>query len=290
TMSRWAPATIPIALMWGVGCTLLNPYPGGEDPAAVLASGSGESRFDRGDEQEPLVDPAVDPSISVTRNVVKVTAFPGSAFPINLDFDAPNMNVVGGGISFPSDEEVQWTFLEGLEGEATGTVSFGYVVDESICEGVANLCHEIKSKQFAVARNTVGDIDGDGVEDGEFVVSRPVEVTVILKCSTCESPSCQELLPEGECQSCAQPPVCDAYFDRCLDPLTNPDVTLEDVAFFEAIFGFEGALWTTPSACAAGEAACDDAEADAGPDGTECRLGGGDGGGDDGGSSGGGTG
>ena len=74
----------------------------------------------------------------------------------------------------------------------------GFVVDEQICGQVPNLCHEIKTEQFAVARNTVGDVDGDGVPDGEFVVSRPVEVTVVLQCSTCESPSCQELLPELE--------------------------------------------------------------------------------------------
>ncbi|MEM7152460.1 MAG: hypothetical protein AAF799_06425 [Myxococcota bacterium] len=277
-MSRLAPVTIPLALCLGFGCTLLTPYPGGEDPAEVLAGSGGG--FEGGEGQEPLVDPAEDPSIGVIRNLTKVVAHPGSAFPIDLEFDAPGMNVVGGGISFPGSDEVQWTFIEGLDGETTGNIRFGFVVDQDICGQVPNLCHEIKTQQFAVARNTVGDVDGDGQTDGDFVVSRPVEVTVVLQCSTCESPSCSELLPEDECQSCAQPPVCDDYFARCLDPTTNPDVTDADVAFFEGIFGPSGALWTTPAGCVAGEQACEGAEAD----GTECRLGGG-GEGDDGGSS-----
>lgn len=274
-MSRWAAVTVPLALVLGFGCTLLTPYPGGEDPAAVLGGGGG---FDQGEEQQPLVDPAEDPSIGVTRNLTTVIAHPGSAFPIDLNFDAPGMNVVGGGISFDGSEEVQWTFIEGLDGEPTGNILFGFVVDQGICGEVPNLCHEIKTQQFAVARNDMGDVDGDGEADGEFVVSRPVEVTVVLQCSTCESPSCEELLPEGECQSCGQPEICSSYFERCLDPATNPDVTNEDVLFFEGIFGSNGALWTTPAGCAAGEQACQGAEADAGPDGMECRLGGGEGG------------
>lgn len=271
-MSRWAPVTVPLALGLGLGCSLLTPYPGGADPAELLGNGSGGGI--EGGEEEPLVDPAEDPSIGVTRNLTKVAAHPGSAFPIDLDFDAPGMNVVGGGISFPGSDEVQWTFIEGLEGNTTGNVRFGYVVESEICAEVPNLCHEIKTEQFVVARNTVGDVDGDGVADGDFVVSRPVEVSVVLQCSTCEAPSCQELLPEGECQSCGQPPVCQEYFDRCLDPMANPNVTTEDVAFFEGIFGPSGALWTTPAGCVAGEQACDGAQAE----GDECRLGGGDGG------------
>lgn len=288
-MTCWAHVTVPaaLALAWGLagpGCTLLEPYPGGQDPAAVLAAGSGQggSPFEGGEGQEPLVDPAEDGSIGVTRNLTKVVAHPGTAFPIDLDFDAPGMNVVGGGISFPGSDEVQWTFIGGLEGEVTGNIRFGFVVDEAICGQVPSLCHEIKTQQFAVARNTVGDIDGDGQTDGEFVVSRPVEVTVVLQCSTCESPSCQELLPEGECQACGQPEVCQAYFDRCLDPATNPDVTVEDAAFFDGIFGPNGALWTTPSGCVAGEQACTAAEAE----GMECQLGGGDEGGESSGGSG----
>lgn len=280
-MARLASITVPLALGMGLGCSLLAPYPGGEDPGQVLGDGASGSSFDRGEGQEALVDPAEDASIGLIRNLTTVVAYPGSAFPIDLRFDASDMNVVGGGISFPGSDEVQWTFIEGLEGQTTGDISFGFVVDQAICGEVPNLCHEIKTQQFAVARNTRGDVDGDGQADGEFVVSRPVEVTVVLQCATCESPSCSELLPEGECQSCSQPDACRSYFERCLDPTTNPDVSAEDEAFFDSVFGVKGALWTTPSGCAAGESACEGAEADAGPDGDECSLGGGDGGADE---------
>lgn len=286
-MSRWAPFTVPLALGLGLGCSLLTPYPGGGNPAEILGNGSGGGV--EGGEEEPLVDPAVDSSINIIPAETKVVAHPGSAFLIDLDFGAPGMNVVGGGISFPGSDEVQWTFIEGTDGEAMGNIRFGYVVDQDICSEVPNLCHEILTEQFAVARNEGGgDVDGDGTPDGEFVVSRPVEVTVILQCSTCESPSCAELLPEDECQSCAQPPICEEYFVRCLDPAMNPNVTTEDVAFFEGIFGPSGALWTTPAGCVAGEQACEGAQAD---DEMECRLGGGEGGDEstDGGSGSGGT-
>ena len=88
-MSRWAHVSVPLALATAWGCSLLAPYPGGEDPAIVLANGSGDGTFEGGVGQEPLVDPALDDSIGVTRNLTKVTAHPGSAFPIDLDFDAP---------------------------------------------------------------------------------------------------------------------------------------------------------------------------------------------------------
>jgi hypothetical protein len=268
------PFAVPLALALGMGCALLEAYPGGGDPAQALIDSS--STFDGGEGQEPLVDPATDSSISVTRNVTQVVAHPGSAFPIDIDFDAPGMNVVGGGIQFPGSNEVQWTFIQGLEGSTTGSIRFGFVVDESVCDEIPKLCHEIATKQFAVARNVTGDVDGDGQMDGEFVVSEAVEVSVILQCSTCESPSCAELLPEGDCSQCAQPLECRDYFEQCLDPINNPDVTDDDVQFFDVIFGTKGALWTTAAGCAAGKNACDEALGEVTPMGeSECSLGGG---------------
>ena len=58
--------------------------------------------------------------------------------------------------------------------------------------------------------------DGDGTKDGEFVVSPGKEVTVVLQCATCDSQSCQDLLPPDECFFCGQPDICNQYFDRCL--------------------------------------------------------------------------
>lgn len=278
-----------LALAIPLGCTLLEAYPGGEDPAKILSGSVGEGTFDEGDLQEPLVDPAIDPSISVTRNLTQVLAHPGDAFPIDLSFDARQMNVVGGGIQFPGSNEVQWTFIEGLKGQSLGDIRFGFVVEKEICADIPNLCHELKTKQFAVAENVGGaDVDGDGTKDGSFVVSKPVDVTIILVCATCESPSCRELLADGECQQCGQASECTEYFDTCLDPTIYPEVTNEDVALFNGIFGAEGVLWSTRDGCALGEDLCGGALMDTDD---ECRLGGGgmmaagSGGSDDGGGS-----
>jgi hypothetical protein len=265
---------VPLALGLGLGCALLEAYPGGEDPGKVLTESTGDGSFDRGDNQEPLVDPATDTTISATSEFDQTLAFPGEAFIIDLNFTAQNANVVGGGIRFPGSNEVQWTFIEGLEGETGGEIRFGYVVAADVCSKVPNLCHLLQTEQFAVARNVLGDVDGDGVEDGEFVVSPPAAVDVILNCASCESPSCQELLAVGECQTCNQKAQCQEYFDTCLDPEMFPEVSDDDVDAFNLIFGPNGALWTSRDGCVAGELACENAVAEFMSLG-ECRLGGG---------------
>jgi|SRR5688572_3073073 len=285
-MDRAPAATVPLAIVIGFGCSLLEPYPGGEDPGKALADSTDGDSIIGGDAQEPLVDPAIDSSITVIANITRVLAFPGEAFLIDLEFEAENMNVVGGGIQFPGSNEVQWTFIQGLEGMERGQIQFAYVVDKNVCSEVANLCHVLDTRQFAVARNVTGDVDGDGVEDGDFVVSTPKNVDVILQCATCDSPSCSEVLEPGECSQCAQPMVCRDYFAACLDPAVFPDVTDEDVDFFNSVFGMSGALWTSVNGCAAGEGICqaayEDYEDSLALGEPNCRLGGG--GGDDGGS------
>ena len=280
--------TVGAALAIPLGCTLLDSYPGGKEPGEVLSGSIDEGTFDEGALQEPLIDPAIDGSIIVTRNITEVLAHPGDAFPIDMRFDAKRRNVVGGGIQFPGSKEVQWTFIEDLKGEEIGDIRFGFVVENGICDDIPNLCHELKTKQFAVAENPDGaDVDGDGEPDGQFVVSPPVDVTVVLVCATCESPSCREILPPGECQQCTQATECSQYFTECLDPETSPDVSSEDIDLFEGIFGQEGVLWSTIDGCALGEDLCKGALVDPVD---RCPLGGGEGetgGGEGGGSTGG---
>jgi hypothetical protein len=255
-----------------MGCSLLAPYPGNEEPGRVLGEGptGGGSPFDRGTEEEPLLDPATDPTVSVVSNRDVTVANPGYAFPIDLGFTAQNANVVGGGIQFPGSSEIQWTFIEGLEGTASGTIQFGYVVDSSACDDIAKLCHEIETTQFAVARNLVGDVDGDGSQDGEFVVSEGTAVTVVLACATCESDSCKEVLPAG-CVACNQPQVCKDYFDRCL-AIGQPNANTDEADLFDNFLGVEGVLWATPAGCQQGQALCERAQenADVAPE--ECGL------------------
>jgi hypothetical protein len=255
-------------------CQLLTPYPGGGDPAQALGDQGSGSGIE-GDRQDPLVDPAIDSNVVVSSNADEpVLAIPGTAFLVDLNFTAPERNVVGGGIRFPGSDEVQWTFINALvDDNGSMPIQFGYVVAQDVCEDVPNLCHEIVTEQFAVARNTApgGDVDGDGSPDGEFVVSRPEPVTVVLMCATCDSKSCQDVLPKGKCQQCVQPQVCRDYYDRCLaEGQPNADTTEADL--FETFFGTNGVLWTVEAGCAAGQQACEDAQENAASEPDVCEL------------------
>ncbi len=247
-----------MGLLAGVGCGLLTPYPGGGNPASLLADSRGpgggspiECVVDGMCEpaDEPLVDPATDDSIALDSNEETLIAFPGEAFTIDLSFIAQNSNVVGGGIKFPGSDEIQWTFIDGLEGLGSGDIRFGYVVENDICDKVPPLCHEIPTEQFAVARNVVGDVDGDGENDGEFVVSPPVTVPVVLKCASCESPSCREIdALAGECQACSQPQECQEVFNLCFAE-GRPKAGSEEAANFQLFFGGDGLAWKSGTVC-----------------------------------------
>lgn len=254
-------------LLLGLGCVLLEPYPGGGAPGKALNDERPEGPgIQGGQEQEPLVDPAIDPNISVrSRAPDPVLAIPGSALLVDLEFIAPQRNVVGGGIRFPGSDEVQWTFVGALEGDdGEMPIQFGYVVATEVCQDIPNLCHELETEQFAVSRNLApdGDVDGDGQPDGEFVVSKPAAVRVVLMCATCESKSCEEVLPAGTCKQCGQPQVCRDYYERCLAE-GKPNHGMQEEQLFDTFFGDDGVLWTTASGCAAGEATCEDAQQNA---------------------------
>ena len=238
----------------GVGCGLLTPYPGDGNPAEILAGQSGGtdgSPFNTGDPQGPLLDPAFDDSVSIISNEDVIVANPGQAFTVDLEFSAENNNVVGGGIQFPGSDEIQWTFIDGLEGEERGRIQFGYVVDANICDQVPPLCHKIETQQFAVARNVApnGDVDGDGNADGEFVVSKPEDVTVVLRCSSCDSPSCRDIEElAGECQFCNQPPACQQVFEMCFQD-GRPKFDTDEADDFERFFGPDGLAWRSGTVC-----------------------------------------
>ncbi len=255
-MRRSYAVYVVAGLVAGVGCGLLSPYPGDGNPADLLAGQSGGtngSPFNTGDPQDPLLDPAFDDSVTIISNEKVIIANPGEAFTVDLDFEATNSNVVGGGIQFPGSDEIQWTFIDGLEGIGRGRIQFGYVVDSAICGEVPPLCHKIETQQFAVARNVAPnrDVDGDGEADGDFVVSRPKDVIVVLRCASCDSPSCNEIEElAGECQFCSQPPECQQVFDLCFDE-GRPKFETEEADDFARFFGPDGLAWKTGTVCAA---------------------------------------
>ncbi len=237
------PAALGFAFVTGLGCSLLLPYPGGGDPAEAF-SVDGEGGIP--DAEEPLLDPPTDDSVNVINNLDDiVVAVPGAAFPISINFQAPGENVVGGGIRFEGSDEVQWTLLNGVMGQATGDVDFSYVVAPDACDDVSNLCHEVAAEQFAVT--DVG---------GQFQVSEAIEVTVVLQCATCTSTSCVDILPPGSCQECKQPDSCQMVYDNCYGPGAPFEGTSEENVFLQFL-GPDGSLWKGAETCVEGEALCD---------------------------------
>lgn len=250
-------------LFVGLGCGLLAPYPGGEEAASVLGEASGpdgEVPILDGVVQSPLIDPAIDPQIGIDSRTRRVVAIPGQSFVIDLTYIAPRGNVLGGGIQFPESDRVQWTLIDSLRDTTSGNIRFAYAVPADICDDVANLCHEIVTKQFAVGTNVTPqtDIDGDGEPDGAYVVSAPQEVTVVLKCASCESVSCVDALPDGECLACVQPPDCAQAHELCFAP-DRPKTGTSEADQFEAFFGLDGLAWKAQASCVAGTALCADA-------------------------------
>ena len=242
-VSRARAAACVLALVTGASCSLLTPYPGGGSPRKVFTSG--DSGIEGG-EEEPLLDPPTDSSVSVLNNLEDVVvALPGASFPVSLNFQAPDRNVVGGGIRFQGSDEIQWTLLERVMGEQTGDVDFAYVVDPDACEDLSNLCHEVSAEEFVVTER-----------GNEFAVSEPIEITVVLQCATCDSTSCVDALPPGTCQECVRPDTCDDVYQNCFAPGAPYEGTSE-ATVFENFFGDQGVLWRSAATCVEGEVLCD---------------------------------
>ncbi|RMG98692.1 MAG: hypothetical protein D6705_05340, partial [Deltaproteobacteria bacterium] len=127
-MRRFAGWRLGVALVLSASaaCALLEPYPGGGDPAEALQKdGAGPTG---GTPQDPLIDPPTDTSVSVVSEISCpddtdkgcVLALPGTGFPVHLSFVAQAGNVVGGGIRIEGSNEVQWTLLADVMGEVSG--------------------------------------------------------------------------------------------------------------------------------------------------------------------------
>lgn len=226
----------------GLGCGLLLPYPGGGDPLDAF------ERDDSGipNAEDPLLDPPTDDSVSVINNLDDIAvALAGASFPVSLNFQAPDRNVVGGGIRFEGSDEIQWTLISKIMGEQTGDVEFVYVVSAEACADVANLCHEVSAEEFVITQR-----------GAEFYVSKPIEISVVLQCATCTSTSCVDVLPPGSCQECGQPDACSMLFDDCYGPGAPWEGTSE-ANVFEQFLGPDGSMWKGQHTCAEGEALCE---------------------------------
>lgn len=226
------------------GCGLLVPYPGGGDPKGIFElPGSGIDG-----EQDPLLDPPTDDSLTVIQQLESAKiGLPGESFRIQLGFEAPMENVVGGGIRFEGSDEVQWTLLNSVMGESSGSVGFSYELSSGACDDLTNICHELTAEEFVIS-----DIGG------EFHVSEPKDVTIILNCSTCDSQVCADLFVEYDlvCQTCVQPSECEDVFESCFAPGADFEGS-DEADVFETFLGPDGVLWSSDGTCAQGKALCE---------------------------------
>ena len=242
------PRRLWIVALASSACTLLEPYPGGDDAEAQLINSVQHDGGIVGSDLQILQDPNSDLTVTVkSRLLAPPVASEQGIFPIQLGFSAPNANVVGGGIRLPGTDEVQWTFLNDVAGLKQGELNFAFSVGSLSCSDVTALCRELVTEQFAVTRNTV---------TGDFEVSLPVEQPIVLKCASCQSKSCTEILAPGQCIECNQPQSCVDLYNSCYAPgMPKADATNEVNTYFK-LFGPEGIFWITDEHCLAGEPLC----------------------------------
>lgn len=129
-----------------------------------------------------LDDPDVDESIDVASDEPGgyEEASPGGTLNVSFTFDAPNANVVGGGIRFGTTGPVTVVEIPDAMGQTSGTINFAVEIPDSVCDDLSQICHDIKCYEFAVT--SAGKISKSNIND------------VALKCGNCDEPSCKGLL------------------------------------------------------------------------------------------------
>lgn len=141
--------------------------------ATIILPGEGES----------LVDPPVDPSVSVSGGGGGggvVTA--GDTLMVSIPFESENANVVAAGIRFGDTGPIRTVPIPGASGQSAGTLQFQAQIPPGICGDLSSICHDIKCYEFAVT--------------SEGKVSRANVTALAMRCGNCDEPSCQGLIEE----------------------------------------------------------------------------------------------
>lgn len=158
------------------------------DPAVVAQLLNESLIFDRPTYQ-------VDPNGTPIDNSVIVNSAGGGIMPLHTGEDAVNT------ISFQTPQPLQGgvtavgmrfgpsgpiTFVELTQDEINaGIASFVFQVDPSLCEDIAQICHDIRCYEFA--QTAAGSISQADLQD------------IALVCGACDQPSCLSLLDEETC-------------------------------------------------------------------------------------------
>ena len=130
----------------------------------------------------------VNPDDMEVDNSITISSGSGGTTPINtgsqttaqISFNAPNGNVVAGGMRFGNSGPVNVVPVSGAQGQTSGTLSLPFSVSASTCNNLSQVCHDIKCYEFAITAD--GKISQANLRD------------VALMCGGCDEPSCQSLI------------------------------------------------------------------------------------------------
>jgi len=130
-----------------------------------------------------LVDPdtmEVDATVTVATSSGTMPINPGAQINGQIEFTAPNGNVVAAGMRFGDSGPVSVVPITGALGQTSGTLSMPFSIDASVCNDLSSICHDIKCYEFAIT--AAGEISQANIRD------------VALMCGNCDEPSCVDLI------------------------------------------------------------------------------------------------
>ena len=155
---------------------------GFEDPADCLADNAAGALNGAIQGSYTLDDPGTDDTIDVTSDSSGgyAAATPGGSLNVSFAFNAPNANVIGGGIRFGTSGPVQVVEIPDAMGQTSGNINFAIEIPDFVCDNLSQICHDIKCYEFAVT--SAGKISKANIND------------VALQCGNCDEPSCKTLL------------------------------------------------------------------------------------------------
>lgn len=135
-----------------------------------------------------LVDPdtmQLDAEVTVATSTGVMPIYAGTQVDAQIEFNAPNGNVVAAGMRFGQTGPVNVVPVNGALGQTSGTLSVPFMIDPSVCDNLASICHDIKCYEFAITAE--GTISQANIRD------------VAMMCGNCDEPSCVDLISNPPC-------------------------------------------------------------------------------------------
>lgn len=142
-----------------------------------------------GETKEDISNYTEDPTIVLSNATAggKMSISGSSRVTITREFTAPNKNITGAAIRFGNSGPLTVVQLN-TKGQANGIISYDVDIPASVCDNMAQICHDIKCYEYAIT--DVGTISRANVTD------------MALKCGACSEPSCADIVNCGGCYEC----------------------------------------------------------------------------------------